>query len=166
MAHVKSLKSNLDLIMSIMDTLDIILDILLKPPQPLMGLFLHCVAKSNHLGSSDESSTKTIAWEQQTLGCDIHLPTCCKFYPTLCWDLFSILSQFWSDCSHTLNVNASQIFYLKGQQQRQQQHQQHQQYGEHGNIQLHGKKQLHGRDQLYRHLHLKVSFWFTYYSSI
>ena len=40
--HVKSLKSNKSLPNrdnSIMDILDIFLDILLKPPQPLMGLF-------------------------------------------------------------------------------------------------------------------------------
>ena len=42
-AHVKPLKSNKSLPNrdnSIMDILDILLDILLKPPQPLMGLFL------------------------------------------------------------------------------------------------------------------------------
>ena len=136
-----------------------------------MGLFLHCVAKSNHLGNSDESPTKTIAWEQQILGCDIQLPTCCKFYPTLCWDLFPYFFTSgvaaptpWMLILHNSFIPLTP--YLKGQQQRQQQHQQHQQYGEHGNIQLHGKKQLHGKDQLYRHLHLKVSFWFTYSSSI
>ena len=42
-AHVKPLKSNKswpNWDNSIMDILDILLDILLKPPQPLMGLFL------------------------------------------------------------------------------------------------------------------------------
>ena len=42
-AHVKPLKSNKSWSNqdnSIMDILDILLDILLKPPQPLMGLFL------------------------------------------------------------------------------------------------------------------------------
>ena len=42
-AHVKPLKSNKSCPNqdnSIMDILDILLDILLKPPQPLMGLFL------------------------------------------------------------------------------------------------------------------------------
>ena len=41
-SHVKSLKSNKSRPSrdnSIMDILDIFLDILLKPPQPLMGLF-------------------------------------------------------------------------------------------------------------------------------
>ena len=41
-AHVKPLKSNKSLPNrdnSIMNILDILLDILLKPPQPLMGLF-------------------------------------------------------------------------------------------------------------------------------
>ena len=48
-AHVKSLKSNKswpNQYNSIMDILDILLDILLKPPQPLMGLFLDFM-KSN-----------------------------------------------------------------------------------------------------------------------
>ena len=43
-AHVKSLKSNKswpNQDNSIMDILDILLDILLKPPQPLMGLFFY-----------------------------------------------------------------------------------------------------------------------------
>ena len=43
-AHVKPLKSNKswpDRDNSIMDILDILLDILLKPPQPFIGLFLH-----------------------------------------------------------------------------------------------------------------------------
>ena len=47
--HVKSLKSNKSRPNqddSIMDILDIFLDILLKPPQPLMGLFLkNCFPK-------------------------------------------------------------------------------------------------------------------------
>ena len=54
-AHVKPLKSNKswpNRDNSIMDILDILLDILLKPPQPLMGLFFTPMCDSVHGGVS------------------------------------------------------------------------------------------------------------------
>ena len=47
-AHVKPLKSNKsrpNRDNSIMDILDILLDILLKPPQPFIGLFLNIISE-------------------------------------------------------------------------------------------------------------------------
>ena len=79
-AHVKPLKSNKfwpNWDNSIMDILDILLDILLKPPQPLMGLFFLIIHLLFQFHGRLHFMTE---WQRQTTGVQWHQPSVWESY--------------------------------------------------------------------------------------